>query len=50
MLCALVFFAYFFGAITIMYPIYVLALFVIYKMTNGKRSFRSWWSLMKHEI
>lgn len=50
MLCAFVFFAYFFGGLAILYPIYVLFLFVGYKMTNGKRNFRSWWSLMKYQI
>ena len=50
MLFALISLSYFFGAIGILYPVYVIFLFVIYKLTDGKRNFRSWWSLMKYQI
>ena len=50
MLCSIVVFAYFFGAIAVSYPALVTVMFVIYKMTGGKRGFRAWWSLMKYQI
>lgn len=38
----------FLAIIAIFYPILTIALFAIYKMTGGKKSFHSWISHMKH--
>ena len=50
MLMSSIVFAILFGSLAISYPALVTVMFVIYKMTGGKRGFRAWWSLMKYQI
>lgn len=40
------FFFIFFGALGILYPVLCSALYLVYKATGGRKSFRKWWKAM----
>ena len=40
------FFFIFFGALGILYPLSCAALYLVYKATGGRKSFRKWWKAM----
>ena len=42
-----VFFFIFFGALGGLYPLSCAALYLVYKVTEGRKSFRKWWKAME---
>lgn len=40
------FFLIFFGALGVLYPLCCATLYLVYRATGGRKSFRKWWKAM----